>query len=85
MANLRPTATEVVPFPNYEVLLRFDNGEVKVFDVSPYIEGNWYGKIGNPDYFKTVHCDGFTIAWQDGQDICPDDVYYNSTPFEGEF
>ena len=74
---LRPTVTKVIPEKNYQLLLEFNNGELKLFDVKPYIKGTWFGKLSNEMYFKTVRTNGFNIEWQDGQDICPDDLYYN--------
>ena len=32
----------------------------------------------NLAYFNRVHTNGFNIEWPNGQDICPDDLYYNS-------
>ncbi len=75
---LRPTAIKVTTDDNYFLIIEFDNGEVKKLDVKPYIQGSWYGKLKNPDYFKMVTTDGFTVCWSDGQDLCPDDVYFLS-------
>ena len=44
---LRPTATEVTPLDNYMLKLLFDDGETKIFDVKPYIRGNWFEQLGN--------------------------------------
>ncbi len=75
---LRPTVTKVIPEKNYQLLLEFDNGESKLFDVKPYIKGTWFGRLSDEAYFKTVRTNGFNIEWPDGQDICPDDLYYNT-------
>lgn len=75
---LRPTVTKIEILENYQLMLFFDNGEKKVFDVTPYINGEWYGKLNNKSYFASVKPNGFSIEWADGQDICPDDLYYNS-------
>ena len=72
---LRPTAIEVTPLENYNLLIKFDNGEKKVFDVKPYISGSWYEELSNKSYFRAVMVDGFTVVWPNGQDICPDDLY----------
>jgi hypothetical protein len=72
---LRPTAINVEAISNYQILVDFDNGEKKVFDVEPYINGEWYGKLRVYEYFKRVSTDGFTVVWPDGQDICPDELY----------
>ena len=77
---LRPTAVEVIPLDNYQLLVKFDNDEKKLFDVKPYIVGSWYGELNNPSYFKAVSVDGFTVVWPNGQDICPDELYYSSIP-----
>ncbi|MBO4704458.1 MAG: DUF2442 domain-containing protein [Spirochaetaceae bacterium] len=75
---LRPTVTKVFPKNDYFLLLEFDNGEQKEFDVKPYIKGSWFGKLNDTTYFKTVRTNGFNVEWPDGQDICPDDLYYNA-------
>lgn len=74
---LRPTVENVIPENNYMLLLEFDNGEKKEFDVKPYIKGNWFGKLKDDLYFRLVKANGFNIEWPDGQDICPDDLYFN--------
>ncbi len=74
---LRPTAKTVKAKENYFLEVEFDNGERKVFDVKPYIQGEWYGKLEDVAYFNAVSVDGFTVVWPDGQDICPDELYQN--------
>ena len=75
---LRPIVVEVKPIENYFLLLKFDNGEVKKFDVNPYIEGSWYGQLRDKAYFKSVKANGYSVEWADGQDLCPDELYYSS-------
>lgn len=73
---LRPTAIQVEAICEYKIMVTFDNGEKKCFDVEPYIKGEWYGRLRSLEYFKRVSTDGFTVVWPDGQDICPDELYY---------
>lgn len=75
---LRPTAIQVKPLENFMLAVTFDNGEAKQFDVKPYISGTFYGKLADKSYFATVKTNGFSVEWADGQDICPDDLYYLS-------
>lgn len=75
---LRPKAIKVEPLENYILAITFDNGERKQFDVKPYIHGSWYSQLKDNAYFNAVKPDGFTIVWLNGQDICPDDLYYSS-------
>lgn len=72
---LRPTAIKVTPKDNYLLDVEFDNGELKEFDVKPYIQGDWYGQLREVNYFNAVSVDGFTVTWPDGQDLCPDELY----------
>lgn len=75
---LRPTVILVNALNNYVLFLKFDNGEEKFFDVKPYICGEWYNELSDPIYFQTVTANGYSIEWKNGQDICPDELYYNS-------
>lgn len=72
---LRPTVVHVEATCAYQILVEFDNGEKKCFDVEPYIKGEWYGQLRSFEYFKRVSVDGFTVVWPNGQDICPDELY----------
>lgn len=72
---IRPKPVSVKPLPDYHVYVEFEDGKRGVFDVRPYIKGSWYGKLADIDTFNQVRANGFTIAWPDGQDICPDCVY----------
>jgi len=75
---LRPTALTVIPKENYTLEVSFDNGETRYFDVKPYIKGEWYSELKDPDYFKTIKVNGYTVEWKNGQDICPDELFYCS-------
>ena len=74
---MRPTAVLVEPVENYQLMLEFDNGEKKKFDVKPYIQGSFYGQLSDPAYFKSVRTNGYSVEWENGQDLCPDELYYN--------
>ncbi len=77
---LRPTAVKVKPLDNYLLDITFDNGERKIFDVKPYIKGDWYSELADKIYFKSVAVNGFSVEWANGQDLCPDELYSLSIP-----
>ena len=77
---LRTTATRVVPLDQYLLKITFDNGVDRIFDVKPYIQGSWYGELSDPAYFRSVFPNGFSVEWANGQDLCPDELYYSSVP-----
>jgi hypothetical protein len=74
---LQPKILEVKPMDKYNIMLKYETGEIKVFDVSPYIEGDWFGELADEDYFKTVKVipGGIGIEWLNGQDIAPHELY----------
>jgi hypothetical protein len=77
---MRPKAINVKPTDDYQLIVTFDNGEVKMYDTKPLIKGNWYGELKDKNVFNTVHIAGLSVEWENGQDVCPDDLYYSSVP-----
>ena len=74
---LQPRLINVEPKDNYRLKLFYENGSVKLFDVTPYMSGEWYSKLKDENYFKTVHIvyGGKGIEWAEGQDIAPHELY----------
>ena len=70
-----PTVLSVVPREDYSVVVTYETGEVKKFNVKPYIMGEWFGKLRDVAVFNTVRPSGNTIEWVDGQDIAPHELY----------
>jgi len=79
---LQPQVTDVVPLSDYRILLSFETGEKKILDVTPYIRGDWFGKLKDTAYFRSVHVVGRTVEWAGGQDIAPHDLYGESMPVQ---
>lgn len=75
---LQPRLINVVPLEKYRLLLTFETNEEKIFNVAPYISGDWFGKLQDTNYFTTVRVSGSTVEWADGQDIAPHELYENS-------
>ena len=77
---MRPRAVFVTPEPDYSLLVTFSNGEKRVFDVKPYLDFLPFSELRNNVLFNTVKPAGLSVEWVHGQDICPDELYYNSVP-----
>ncbi len=73
-----PKAIDVKPLENYLLLISFDNGEQKVFDVKPYLSHKAFELLKDKKIFDTVKIGGLSIEWCNGADICPDELYNNS-------
>ena len=74
---LQPKLKLVEPLEDFNLRLIYENGEIKIFDVKPYISGTWFNELKNADYFQTVRVlpDGSGIEWENGQDIAPHELY----------
>jgi hypothetical protein len=74
---LQPKILRVEPMAGYKLKLYYETGEQKLFDVSSYISGDWFGQLRDASYFRTVRVvsEGGGIAWANGQDITPHELY----------
>ena len=72
---MRPRAVEVKPLENYVLQITFDNGEVGFFDVKPYLKYVQFRELEDIEIFNTVKIAGLSIKWDNGSDICPDELY----------
>ena len=75
---MRPRAKEVEALENYILKIKFDNGEIKKFDVKPYLNHKAFEQLKEIDMFNTVKVAGLSVGWENGADICPDELYNNS-------
>lgn len=75
---MRPRAVEVKPLENYMLKIKFSNGEVREFDLKPYLKYKAFEELKNMEMFNTVAISGLSVSWKNGADICPDELYLNS-------
>ena len=80
----QPQIIEVKPLSDYMLFLRYETGEQRIFDVTPYISGDWFGKLKDYKYFNTVRLNGDTVEWEGGQDIAPHELYEYASPQQKE-
>jgi hypothetical protein len=65
----------VFPGHGFTLLLAFDNGERRVFDMKPYLDRGVFRELKDPGYFGQVRVAFDSIAWPHGQDLDPDHLY----------
>ena len=70
----------VKPLDGYRLMLTFDNGEIREFDVEPYLNDTFFAPLRDATVFYSVKINPVSIEWDGGIDICPDELYYNSIP-----
>jgi len=78
-----PDVAAVVANNDYTLTLTFTNGEVKVYDMKPWLDKGVFRELQNIGYFRCVRLDGGgSIQWPHEQDVCPDSLYEKSVPVD---
>jgi len=77
---MNPRVVAVRPHPDYTLTLTFANGEVRTFDVKPYLSIGIFRELQDQRFFNSVRPFLGSIQWQNGQDFCPDTLYLDSVP-----
>ena len=75
---MNPRVTNVKPEQSFTLLITFNNGEVKRFDVKPYLEIGIFKELQNVSTFNSVKPFLGSIQWANGVDLCPDTLYLDS-------
>ena len=79
--ELTPDIIKVKALDDYKIYLKFKNGEEKIYDMTEYIEKiKFFSRLKNKEYFKRIAPRGDTIEWENGEDVAPENLYYNSIP-----
>ena len=75
-----PEPIEVKAIEKYKLYIKFKNGEEKILDMGQDINEKFYKNLKDYEYFKNVKISetGITVEWQNGEDIAPENLYYNS-------
>jgi hypothetical protein len=68
----------VLPKESYILLLTFENGEKREFDMKPYLEFGIFRELKDIEMFNTVRTCFDTIEWENEADIDPDILYKKS-------
>ncbi len=64
----------------HRLILRFGNGERRVFDVTPLLTFGRFRELATPEAFKKVRISYDTVEWENGLDLDPEYLYEHSRP-----
>ena len=76
--NETPDLIAVNALDDYKLALEFADGKKGVFDCLPYMQFEFMEGLRDPLKFAAVSIDHGTVAWPEGEDLCPDDLYANA-------
>lgn len=79
---MNPRVTEVLTEKNFTLVLKFENGEKKIFDVKPFLGKGIFKELADWSQFATAKVFMGTVSWKNGQDFCPDSLYLDSKNYE---
>ncbi|HAS73689.1 MAG TPA: DUF2442 domain-containing protein [Clostridiales bacterium UBA8960] len=72
------TVKDVKVMDNYELLLMFDNGEERIFDMKPYLDKGIYKSLRDVKLFNTARVSFDSVEWSNCADIDPEFLYIKS-------
>ena len=76
---ITPDVLEVKVLDNYLLEILFETKEKKIFNMKNLIENNKiYFRLKNKKYFNNVKPRGETVEWENGEDLAPEILYYES-------
>jgi hypothetical protein len=66
--------------PDYVLRLEFENGEIRIFDMSPYLEKKPFSVLKGSPVFSDAYVENGTVVWPGNIDIAPETLYDRSQP-----
>lgn len=80
---MNPYVKTVTPLPEYRLLLCFENGEERFFDVKPYLDKGVFVRLQNPSAFKLAKVVAGSVEWPGEIDLSYDTLYLGSQAMQG--
>ena len=66
--------------PDYTLVLEFENGEKRVFDMRPLMDKKPFAQLKGSHLFAMASVDYGTVVWPGNIDIAPETLYDRSRP-----
>lgn len=71
---------KVEPKEGYQLFLEFENGEKRIFDMTPYMDKKPFVQLKESPLFALAFIDYGTVVWPGNIDIAPETLYDRSQP-----
>ena len=72
---INPYVKKVKPLKNYCLMLWFENGEQKIFDLKPYLNKGVFNQLKNTALFASVKVVAGSVEWVNEIDLSYDTLY----------
>src|SRR5258706_4209198 len=77
---MNPYVKSVKPQEDYCLLLTFENGEKRIFDLESYFDKPVFARLKNIALFKTARVVSGSVEWEGEVDLSYDTLYLESKP-----
>lgn len=77
---MTPDVINVVPHPDYSIVAEFESGEMRRFDMRPYLNFPAFAALKKPGLFMRAHVEHGVVVWNDEIDLSPDTLYLRGLP-----
>ena len=75
---MHPDVIDVQPLSDYCLRLIFEGGEVRDFDMKPYLDFGIFAELRDLAYFTSVFIEFGSLEWPNGQGLSYDTLYLKS-------
>lgn len=66
--------------PDHTLWLEFENGELRIFDMKPYLQQKPFQKLDALPLFMQARVEFGTVVWPGNLDIAPETLLFRSVP-----
>ncbi|MEI7829739.1 MAG: DUF2442 domain-containing protein [Prolixibacteraceae bacterium] len=79
-----PIVKRVKPIDNYNLILTYENGELRQFDMKPFLNKGIFKELYDVSKFNSVKVSFDTIEWENEADLDPEVLYEQSICINGQ-
>ena len=72
---MTPDVIKVVATPDYAIVAEFVTGEIRRFDMRPYLNFPAFAPLKELGLFLRAHVEHGTVMWNEEIDLSPDTLY----------
>jgi hypothetical protein len=72
---MTPDVIKVLATPDYSIVAEFATGEVRRFDMRPYLDFPAFAPLKEPGMFMRAHVEHGTVVWSEEINLSPDTLY----------
>ena len=77
---MNPYVQSVRPLDDHRLDLLFENGERRVFDITPYLQRGVFVRLQNQAVFRSARVVAGSVEWPGELDLSYDTLYLESVP-----